>query len=616
MREIFKLATQHKIIAFIAILTLILGGRYGYKSFFGKDGAVRYVFAQAEKGTFIVSVSGAGQVSALDQMEIKPDVSGELAALYVTKDREVKTGQLLAVINDRDAKRAQNDAEISLESARIKLDELLDGPDRQDALEAENALKQAERDLEKAQRTSDNILADSEKTLKNAYENGYNNVSGAFFKLSAYMKNLQEAQKAEQGAQDQINAYKMILGRDSPLVQRFLDDYNTADGLYDETFAFFGETFRDSQRNAVEKLIRDTLETTKAISRAQESARHMYDAIVLASYKEFTISSYVDKMKPKIESDLSSAFSLVSSLGQIIDTIDETLENTPDKIKDAELALKSAEEKSEAKKTALEKIKAGPDPLDIRTQKNIVAQKENALADAKAKLSDHYIYAPLSGLAAQVNSALKKGDFVSAGSSLSTIVTKQKIAEIILNEIDIAQVKNGQKATLTFDAIPELTLTGTVAEVDALGTISQGIVTYKVKIVFDSQDERVKSAMSVSASIIVEAKPDTLLIPNSAVKSQGETNYVEITEGNNIDSSGGAANISGAILQNAPRRQTIEIGLSNDEFTEILGGLKEGDAIITRTLQPGSAQTQTQSSRSGFQIPGLTGGSGGGMRTR
>ena len=47
-----------------------------------------------------------------------------------------------------------------------------------------------------------------------------------------------------------------------------------------------------------------------------------------------------------------------------------------------------------------------------------------------------------------------------------------------------------------------------VAEIDTIGTVSQGVVTYNVKIGLDTQDERVKSGMSVSAVIVLNVRPD------------------------------------------------------------------------------------------------------------
>jgi multidrug efflux pump subunit AcrA (membrane-fusion protein) len=151
----------------------------------------------------------------------------------------------------------------------------------------------------------------------------------------------------------------------------------------------------------------------------------------------------------------------------------------------------------------------------------------------------------------------------------------------------VAKVKVNQKVTLTFDAIEDLNITGEVAEIDALGTVTQGVVNYGVKIIFDTQDERVKSGMSVSAAIITDIKQDVLLVPNAAVKSNNGQ-YVEVLE-NNI-----------------PRNQTVETGLSNDTMTEITSGLKEGDKVITQTITANTTQTQTQSS-TGVRIPGVGG---------
>jgi hypothetical protein len=54
----------------------------------------------------------------------------------------------------------------------------------------------------------------------------------------------------------------------------------------------------------------------------------------------------------------------------------------------------------------------------------------------------------------------------------------------------------GQKATLAFDAIDDVIVEATVSEIDVLGTVAQGVVTYTVKIAFDSDDDRIKPGMT------------------------------------------------------------------------------------------------------------------------
>ena len=163
------------------------------------------------------------------------------------------------------------------------------------------------------------------------------------------------------------------------------------------------------------------------------------------------------------------------------------------------------------------------------------------------------------------------------------MITRQKIAEISLNEVDVAGVKIGNKASLTFDALPDVKLSGEVAEIDTLGTVNQGVVTYNVKVIFETDDGRIKTGMSASADIIVNTKAGALLAPNSAVKSGGDKKYVEVLSGGE------------------PRRINVETGLASEELTEILSGINEGDEIITRTISP---ENQTQQAPSIFGSPG------------
>jgi HlyD family secretion protein len=242
--------------------------------------------------------------------------------------------------------------------------------------------------------------------------------------------------------------------------------------------------------------------------------------------------------------------------------------------------------------------------LAIQTAQNNLTRMKNALSDAEENLADCSISAPFDGVISDVK--VKKGDTVSSGTVLATLITKQKIAEITLNEIDAAKVKLGQKATLTFDALPDLTLTGKVTEIDTVGTVSQGVTSYGVKIALDTDDERIKPGMSVTAEIVVEAKPDVLTLPNSAIKTQGNSNYVELIEASDTTKNKLKIGSSIVLPKNVQiKNQTVEIGISNDTMTEIVSGLKEGDIVISSKI---SSQTQTQSTQNQFrlQIPGMT----------
>ncbi len=577
------------------LLLLVAGGAYwGYGKMFSDGGAVRYATAQAQNGTFIVSTSGSGQVSASNQVDVKPKTNGEITALYAALGQEVGAGTILAAIDSRDAERALRDAETALETAKLELDKLLAPLDALTLLQAENSFAQAKESRQKA-----------EDNLRKAYEDGFTAVANAFLTLPNVMMGLRDmlfSNTLGGGGQWNIDYYADSVKTHDEKALKYRDDashsHQKARQEYDQSFTDYKAVNRSSASADIERLVNETYETAKTVAEAVKNANNL-----IQLYKDTLIEK---NLKPNAgsETHLANLNSYTGTTNNIL----VNLLSIQSSLKDSQEAIVSAERTIAERELSLAKTKKGPDDLDIRAKKIAVQQREDALTTARQVLADTQVRAPFAGVIAKVNA--KKGDTASAGTAIATLVTKQKIAEVSLNEVDVAKVKGGQRATLTFDAVPDLTITGQVAEVDAGGTVSQGVVTYTVKIGFDTQDDRVKTAMSVSVAIITEAKPDVLLVPNSAVKSQGGMSYVEIVNGDDRNIAL-AANASGAILKNTLRRQPVEIGTAGDEFTEITSGLKEGDLIVTRTIQPTASQP-TQQQSGGLRIPGLPGGGGGG----
>lgn len=561
-----KTLLKHKKIILGIGLLVVVGGYFAYRAMTNNQGILKYTTAAVEKGTLIVSVSGSGQVVVLNQTDIKPTVSGKLTNLSIVKDQYVAKGQLIASLDSSDAEETIYDAQLALDDAQYNLTE-------------------SEKDYQ-------NVKIDAEKTLLQSYKDGYDTVSTVFFKLSNYMDDLKDVLGTDTSSQEYVAGYELLLGRNSPYIEKTVEDYETANNLFKDNFTFFRTISREDDGDTIYQLTSNVLETAQAISNALDSARHMYDAVSLCSYSHLkSTASQIDTMRPKIESDVSSVYSSVKSLQGIKDTIDNTNEATPGKIETAQRAVDTAQ--------------------------NAVAKKEKALAMAQEELVKYAVYAPFSGLVVSLGD-IEKGDTVSSNTTLATIITKQKIAELTLNEIDAANIKVNQKVTLTFDALPDVSIAGKVAEVDIMGQASQGVVSYGVKIAFDTDIEEVKPGMSVTVDIITQAKQDVLVLPSSAIKFQGNAYYVELVEADEEFGQQLLANVSETILPTSPKLQTVEIGLSNDLSTEVISGLKEGDIVITSAISSTAAQiTQTKTTQTqGFQIPGMTSGGGAQMRMR
>ncbi len=556
---------SHKFITGIIILALVGGGYYAYGKFFKTAAATRYVMATVEKGTLIISVSGSGQISASDQVDIKPKVSGDIIWLGIKASQEVKAGQALLNFDDTDAKKAVADAELAIEEAQLNLDK---------------STAQAPIDY---QSKLDSLQA-AKDDLAKEYEDIFSTVSNAFLSLPTittysynvlYGTDLSSNNLIQYNVDVCRNLFAQIADRDlvNSTADIALKDYRAARDAYDNNFLQFKKLTLYSSESEKEKMLSDTLDTTRAVAQSIKSEVNFFDTIIdIAKQRNQSVNSTITTFQTSLRTYLSTANNNLSSLL-----------SQQSSLKNAKATITNLENE-----ISILKINnpTGANPIDLQISKNNIKQKKAALADLKAKINDYVIHASFAGVIAKVN--VKKGDSVSSGTALATLITRQKIAEISLNEVDMAKVKVGQKANLTFDAIENLNISGEVAEIDTIGTVSQGVVNYGVKIVFDTQDERVKSGMSVSVSIITDVKQNVLLVPNAAVKSNGEQ-YIEVLE------------------NNVPRNQTVETGLSNDTMTEIVSGLKEGEKVVTQTITANSTtQTQTQSS-TGFRMPGLGG---------
>ncbi len=237
----------------------------------------------------------------------------------------------------------------------------------------------------------------------------------------------------------------------------------------------------------------------------------------------------------------------------------------------------------------------------VKSRELALVQKQNALIDAQRTLSDYYVSAPFDGTIASVTAIVGN----TASDTLGTIITKQKVASITLNEVDVSKVSLGQKATLTFDAVENLTITGEVVEIDGVGTVTQGVVSYTVKISFDTDDARIKPGMSVSASVITAMKQGVLVIPASAIKTDTRGSYVEIF--NPALPVGTAASAQGSLSEVLPEQVAVEVGVSDDTSTEVTTGLKEGDQVVSRTITSNTTKPSTVSTPSLFGNAGARG---------
>jgi len=132
-------------------------------------------------------------------------------------------------------------------------------------------------------------------------------------------------------------------------------------------------------------------------------------------------------------------------------------------------------------------------------------------------------------------------------------------------ESDAAKVAPNQKVNITFDAIPDLTRSGTVVSVAPGGSNISSVINYYVTVVLNEIDPRLKDGQTAQARVITNQVEDVLTVPNSAVHKRGDQSTVTL-----IDANG------------SQQQVRFQAGLVGDDRTQVISGLREGQQVILR----------------------------------
>ncbi|MHB8831250.1 MAG: biotin/lipoyl-binding protein, partial [Patescibacteria group bacterium] len=101
---------NRKVFIWGAAAIVVAGGSFWFLSARNSQAETRYALAQVTKGTIITTVSGSGQVSGDQQLDIKPKVSGTVTKVLVKVGDKVKAGQPLVELDRKEAAKTVRDA--------------------------------------------------------------------------------------------------------------------------------------------------------------------------------------------------------------------------------------------------------------------------------------------------------------------------------------------------------------------------------------------------------------------------------------------------------------------------------------------------------------------------
>ena len=227
----------------------------------------------------------------------------------------------------------------------------------------------------------------------------------------------------------------------------------------------------------------------------------------------------------------------------------------------------------------------------IQSASESLRSAEISMQNLQDAMNNYTITAPISGTIIEKDA--KVGDAVKAGDTLC-IVYDLSYLEMSINvdELQISSISVGQKVQITADAVPDKTYVGTVTRVSMKGTANGGTTTYPVTIRIDDTDG-LRPGMNANAEIVVAEANNALVVPNAAVV---RGSYVLVTK-----DSPSAANADTAM--EAPEGFVyvpVKTGVSDDDYTQIVSGIQEGDTI---GYDPSSVSSDSYYDDGGYMMP-------------
>jgi HlyD family secretion protein len=268
--------------------------------------------------------------------------------------------------------------------------------------------------------------------------------------------------------------------------------------------------------------------------------------------------------------------------------------------------------------SASQQITSARDNLAVQTQvkPNTLTSGQAQVATAQAQVqaaqvavNQTTLTAPTSGVVISINGVpgevagsgtaqapgslapLPSSGGAGSGSSGFMVIddTSSFVAVMPFAETDAARLAANQTTSLTFDAIPSLTISGHVLSISPSATVVSNVVDYYVSFVLNRTDPRLREGMTANASVTVAQADNAVRVPNAAVRTTGGTTMVTVlSKGQQIPTE-------------------VITGVVGDTYTEITAGLNEGDVVVLPTIR-----TTTGAASSGNLLRGTGGGFGGG----
>ncbi|MBI4160788.1 MAG: efflux RND transporter periplasmic adaptor subunit [Candidatus Yanofskybacteria bacterium] len=409
-------------------------------------------------------IRATGVVVSNTNLDLSFNKSSTVKSVRVEVGDKVKSGQILATLDQGSAFAALTEARAALLGATAKYEKILEGATSEEIALAEVALKNAETDLESKKSTQAVLVTNARQDLLNS------TIAAVPFSGSSSVTPPTITGTYDLGKEGDIRITTYQGGSSYFNVSGLISATGIASTTTPQPIGDTGLFIQFSDVSGGDWLI--SIPNKKASD-------------YLTNYNAY--QSALQNERSVVE----SAVSLVSQ-------------------RQAELNLK----------------KAAARKADIDIAQAEILSAQGALERAQSAYEDTVIRAPASGTITKVD--IKYGELTDAGKAVITIEDVENLyIEALINESNIAYLEGGQEVEVTFDAFGrEKKFKGNIAHIDPSAESNEGVVNYKIKVTLVGGDVTIRPGMNVNIDILAGQRKNVLVVPSIAVKKKNGSAFV------------------------------------------------------------------------------------------
>ena len=201
-----------------------------------------------------------------------------------------------------------------------------------------------------------------------------------------------------------------------------------------------------------------------------------------------------------------------------------------------------------------------------------VAQAQAATDRAEEELANATIRAPIRGtiLARDVEIGSPVSSILNMGSAATPVVIMGDISQVFVrgkvDETEIGSIRLDQPARIKVETFKDRTFQGRVTQISPMGVERDNVTNFEVRVSIDNPGNELKANMTANAEIVLEERPNSLIVPESAINYDAKRNA--------------SVDVLDRSSRTGRRRVPIKVGISNGTRTQVLEGLKEGDKVV------------------------------------